>query len=162
MNTNSNLNQIKGSFLKSNINLTLILIFVLIILLAWGCPQYRVHEAEMRGRAELARAEGNRKITVLEANARKEAAKADAEADTIRARGVAQSNKIIGNSLAGNELYLYYLWIRALQENDNDVIYIPTEANLPIMEAGRMAQRAKKSLDQNPAPPQADKETNSH
>jgi hypothetical protein len=33
--------------------------------------------------------------------------------------------------------YLHYLWIHNLAETRNEVIYIPTEANLPILEAGR-------------------------
>jgi hypothetical protein len=54
-----------------------------------------------------------------------------------RAHGVAEANKIIGNSLKGNEAYLRYLWIHNLAESKGDVIYVPTEAGLPILEAGR-------------------------
>ncbi len=31
-----------------------------------------------------------------------------------------------------------YLWINGLELNKNAVIYVPTEANLPILEAGRL------------------------
>jgi prohibitin 1 len=62
-------------------------------------------------------------------------AKKDAEIEVARANGVAQSNKIISGSI--DETYLHYLWIMGLQKNSMQVIYVPTEANIPIMEAGR-------------------------
>ncbi|MBF0490460.1 MAG: prohibitin family protein, partial [Candidatus Omnitrophica bacterium] len=62
-------------------------------------------------------------------------AKKDAEIEVARANGVAQSNKIIAASV--DEAYLHYLWIMGLQKNNSQVIYVPTEANMPIMEAGR-------------------------
>ncbi len=62
-------------------------------------------------------------------------AKMDAEIEVARANGIAQSNKIISGSI--DETYLHYLWITGLQKNDMQVIYVPTEANIPIMEAGR-------------------------
>ncbi len=66
-------------------------------------------------------------------------AKKDAEIEVARANGVAQSNKIIAGSI--DENYLRYLWINGLQKNDSQVIYVPTEANLPIMEASRLRLR---------------------
>lgn len=102
-----------------------------------GCPQYNVWQQEMEGRAELARATSNRQIKIQEANATKESAKLLAEAEVERAKGVAAANTIIGNSLKDNESYLRYLWIQGLQDKDNNVIYVPTEANLPILEAGK-------------------------
>lgn len=62
-------------------------------------------------------------------------AKKDAEIEIARAEGVAQSNKIIAGSIDGN--YLRYLWIKGLQTNNMQVIYVPTEGNIPIMEANR-------------------------
>lgn len=63
-------------------------------------------------------------------------AKKDAEIEVARAQGVAKSNEIIAGSISDN--YLRYKWIEGLQANDDmTVIYVPTEANLPIMEAGR-------------------------
>ncbi len=62
-------------------------------------------------------------------------AKKDAEIEVARAEGVANSNKIIAGSIS--ESYLRYRWIEGLQTNQMMVIYVPTEANLPIMEAGR-------------------------
>ena len=45
-----------------------------------------------------------------------------------------------GESLKNNESYLRYLWIQGLQDGTSEVIYIPTEANLPILEAARAIQ----------------------
>ena len=69
-------------------------------------PKYRVWYATMQGEAEFAQAEGNRRISVLEAEAKLEAAKSLAAAEVERARGVAQANEIIGQSLKNNESYL--------------------------------------------------------
>lgn len=114
---------------------SLILSF-LIILFGFG-PIYSVWSQRLHGEAELARAESNRQIRILEAKAEQEASKALAEAEVIRAEGVARANKIIGDSLKNNEGYLRYLWIQGLQTNQMQVVYVPTEANLPILEANR-------------------------
>jgi hypothetical protein len=50
---------------------------------------------------------------------------------------VAQANQIIGDSLPGNEAYLRYLWIDKMEDAKAQVIYVPTETGLPILEAGR-------------------------
>lgn len=101
----------------------------------WGIPRYKVYSQEMGGKAKLAEAESSRRIAVLEAKAKKESAKMLAEAEVERAKGVAQANEIIGKSLKGNESYLRYLWIQGLQDGSSEVIYIPTEANMPLLEA---------------------------
>ena len=100
-------------------------------------PRYSVWSAQMEGEAEFAQAEGNRRISVLEAEAKLEAAKALAAAEVERAKGVAQANAIIGESLRNNESYLRWLWIENLDKGGNSVIYVPTEAGLPILEAGK-------------------------
>ena len=101
-------------------------------------PYVHVWQESMIGQAELARAESNRQIATCEAIAKKESSKALADAEVIRAEGVAKANKIIGDSLTGNEGYLRYLWIQGLQTNQMQVVYVPTEANLPIMESKRL------------------------
>lgn len=100
---------------------------VVVVALAGLFPLYRVWSEEMRGRAELARAEQNRQIAVL-----------DAQAEVARARGVAEANSIIAEGLGGPEGYLRYLWIQQLSQNGQNVIYVPTETGLPILEAGRL------------------------
>ena len=40
--------------------------------------------------------------------------------------------------------YIQYLWVRQQNANTNNkIIYIPTEAGLPVLEAGRVAQKEK-------------------
>jgi predicted aminopeptidase len=106
----------------------------------WGLPIYGVWQQGLSGQAELAKAEQNRQIKIQEAKAAEDAAKHLASAEIARAHGVAAANKIIGDSLQGNESYLRYLWIQTLDHNKGVVVYVPTEANLPILEASRLKQ----------------------
>ena len=103
----------------------------------WGCPKYDVYSKKMEGEAILAHAQSSREVAVAEAKAKMESAALLAKAEIERARGVAEANKIIGESLKNNEEYLRYLFVNNLENTKNQVIYIPTEANLPILEANR-------------------------
>jgi hypothetical protein len=110
----------------------------------WGCPRYNVWQKTLSGKAELKQAEWNRQIAVKEAEAKKESAIHESQAEVIRAKGVAEANAIIGESLKNNESYLRYLWIQGLHDGTSETIYIPTEANLPILEANRRPSRPEK------------------
>lgn len=113
-----------------------------VILVLWSLAAiervYAVWAQGKAGEAELARADSNRRIKTLEAKAAEESAKHLATAEIIRAEGVAAANKIIGDSLKGNEAYLRYLWVTGMGESKHQTIYIPTEAGMPILEAGRL------------------------
>lgn len=127
---------------KTNINGAQVLgagCFVLVLFVAWlfGGPVYTVWQQNKVGEAELARAEQNRQIAIQEARAKEESAKSLANAEVIRAEGVAKANMIIGDSLKNNDAYIHYLWIEAIRESSSDVIYIPTEAGIPITESSR-------------------------
>lgn len=122
---------------KVSVVLTIIVIIVGLFVVV---PMYNVWHNEKAGEAELARAEQNRQIAILEARAKAESAKSLAEAEIIRAEGIARANQIIGDSLKGNDAYIHYLWIEALKESNNEVIYIPTEAGIPITEARRFKE----------------------
>ena len=74
-------------------------------------------------------------------------AKKDAEIEVARAEGVAKSNEIIAGSIT--EGYLRYRWIEGLQTNQMQVVYVPTEANLPIMESMRFSDYRKNEADFN-------------
>ena len=116
--------------------LTVIVILAFVLVLMFGMPVYRVWQQEMRGKAEFAQAEQNRKIKVEEARANLEAEKLNALAEVERARGAAEAIKIENGTLT--DRYIQYLWVRNQNNlSDKTVIYIPTEGNLPIMEAGR-------------------------
>jgi regulator of protease activity HflC (stomatin/prohibitin superfamily) len=58
----------------------------------------------------------------------------DAEIEVARARGAAESQKIVRSTLSDS--YLQYLWIKTLNENPN-VIYVATEANLPLFKQAK-------------------------
>lgn len=130
---------------ETGIMVLAVLIFIGVLLFLWMViwPMLNVWRASLVGQAELKQAEWNRQIVVREAEAKHEAAKALADAEIERARGVAEANKIIGHSLKDNENYLRYLWIHNLETTKDQIIYVPTEAGLPILEAGRRPNVAK-------------------
>lgn len=105
-----------------------------------GCPRYKVYVQEMEGKAEFVRAEQNRQILIEEAKANLEAEKLNAQAEVERAKGAAEAIRIENGSLTPT--YIQYLWVRQQNAlNDKTVIYIPTETNLPILEAMRLQQK---------------------
>ncbi len=115
-------------------------VWVIIVIIAGllaGCPHYFVWEQSMEGEAQLRHAEWSRQIAVREAQAKRDSSILLAQAEVERAKGVAQANKIIGDSLKGNEDYLRYLWIDSISQTKDQVIYVPTEAQLPLLEAGK-------------------------
>lgn len=103
----------------------------------YGCPRYNVWQQEMSGKAEFAKAEQNRRIKIEEAKANLEAEKLNAQAEVERAKGAAEAIKIENGSIT--PAYIQYLWVRQQNNlNDKTVIYIPTETNLPVLEASRV------------------------
>lgn len=120
-------------------------IAILMIVIVGGglgsCAAYnsiRVWNAETAGEAELAQATSNRRIRVLEAQAKMDSAQLESQAEVARAKGVAEANKIVANGLGGPEGYLRYLYIQNLEQSKGQIIYVPTEGGLPILEAGRL------------------------
>ena len=100
-----------------------------------GGPQYNVWQQSLAGKAELQKAEYTRQVAVLEAQAKKDSAQQLADAEIIRAQGVAKANQIIGDSLKDNREYLQYLYITGLEEGSNKgnvTIYVPTEGGMPV------------------------------
>lgn len=107
---------------------------VVICVLMIGGPIYRVWSQEMKGKAEFAQAEQNRKIKIEEAKANLEAEKLNALAEIERAKGAAEAIKIENGQLSST--YIQYLWVRTQSQNAAEkIIYIPTEASMPILEA---------------------------
>lgn len=103
--------------------------------LVWLLPQINVYYRSTSGKAALMEAESTRQVKVLESKAKKDAAVFDADAEVERAKGVAEANRIIGDSLKDNPRYLQYLYITGLQEGSekgNRTIYVPTEGGMPV------------------------------
>ena len=117
-----------------------VFILVLTIVLAAFPPIYNVWSREMSGKATLREAQWNRQVTIEEAKANLESEKLNALSEIERAKGVSEANAIIGESLKNNEAYLRYLWVKGLTDGSSEVIYVPTEANLPLLEATRKIQ----------------------
>ena len=116
--------------------LTVAGVIVIVLLLGgllWGIPNYKVYSRELNGKAQLKEAEWNRQIAIQEAEALKESAKLKADAEVIRAKGIAEANDIISQSLT--QEYIQYKFVEGLNDGNTEVIYVPTEANLPILEA---------------------------
>jgi len=104
-------------------------------------PKVIIKLREAEGQAQLAQATANRRIQVEEATAARDSAVLLAEAEVSRAKGVAEANQIVAEGLGGPEGYLRYLYIEGLKQAQNagaQIIYVPTEAGLPILEAGRL------------------------
>lgn len=59
----------------------------------------------------------------------------DAEIEVARAEGTAEANRIVGDSISKE--YIQYKFIEGLNDGNTEVIYVPTEANIPVMEATR-------------------------
>ena len=116
------------------------IVLVCVVGLFIAVPYYNVWQQEMSGRAEFAKAEQNRKIKIEEAKANLEAEKLNAQAEIERAKGAAEAIRIENGSLT--PAYIQYLWVRQQANlNDKTVIYVPTETNLPILEANRVKDK---------------------
>ena len=129
---------------KKQIILAVIGAVVVLASLFFIIPWYNVWQQEMSGKAEFAKAEQNRKIKIEEAKANLEAEKLNAQAEIERAKGAAEAIRIENGSLTPT--YIQYLWVRQQSNlNDKTVVYIPTEGNLPILEANRPVLEAPKA-----------------
>jgi hypothetical protein len=124
--------------------IVILVIVSIIVGLFAGWPQYNLYRARVSGQAQLAESISSKQVMVQDALAKKESAQSLADAEVIRAGGVARANKIIGDSLKDNEAYLRYLFVNNLENTKNQIIYVPTEANLPILESRRLPAEASK------------------
>lgn len=125
----------------------LVIVFVVVVIgtvasvggsLAFG-PPYRVWSQRLKGQADLAQAEAETRIAIRRADAEYEAAKHYAMADVERAKGISASIREVEGALGGPEGYLRWKYIHMLEEQDgvSQIVYLPTEAGLPILEAGK-------------------------
>jgi len=124
-----------------------IALLVVAVLILVGMPTYNVYSKQMQGKAAYEQAVQDRRIRVLEAQAALDSAQLTAQAEVARARGTNEANRIMAQSLGGPENYLRWSYIHMLEETagkqGREVIYIPTEAGMPILEAGRRPAAAE-------------------
>lgn len=94
-------------------------------------PFLRVWQQEQEGKASLARANQERQILVTQAQAEKEAATERAEAIRIIGEAAQKYPEYRQQEFMG-------AFAEAIQkENIQQIIYVPTEAGVPITEANR-------------------------
>lgn len=117
-----------------------VILLVLAAALFVGWPQYKIYKMELNGKAELAEAEWSKQIAIEEAKADLESAKLRAESTIIEAQATAEANEIVAGSL--DPMYINYLIAKGLTDGSSEVIYIPTEASIPIIDAGRVTGNA--------------------
>ena len=117
------------------ISLFIALIFslLLVLLLLFGWPHYKVWKQGMGGQAALAEAEQSKMIQV-------QVAKAELESAKLRAEAI----KLVGQAAKDYPEYRKQEFIGAFGEALRDgriqqIIYVPTEANIPIVEAGKQS-----------------------
>ena len=125
-----------NKFKKGNADgllLAMIAAFVVIIFLfflfAW--PQYKVWQQGMAGQAQLSKAQQSKQIAI-------ETAKAELESAKLRAEAI----KVMGKAAQEYPEYRQQEFIGAFGEalregNINQIVYVPTEANIPVLEAGK-------------------------
>ncbi len=117
-----------------------VLVFIAVVIMMFGLPMYNVWQQEMAGKAEMAKAEQNRRILVEEAKARLEAEKLNAQAEIERAKGMAEAMRIENGTLSS--VYNQYLFIRTLEKladkgNLPQIIYMPSEGLVPVMDVSQ-------------------------
>ena len=104
---------------------------------AWQAA--KVYSKEQTGKAQLAEARFSKQVQLEQAKANLDSQKLNSQAEVERAKGAAQAIEIEAGKLTEN--YIRYLWVQQQDSlNEKTVIYIPTEAGLPITEAGRVQQ----------------------
>lgn len=120
---------------------SVLVLAILAALVLVGLPSYNVYARQMQGKAAYEQAVQDRRIRVLEAQAALDSAQLTAQAEVARARGTNEANRIMAESLGGPDNYLRWAYIDMLEETagkpGREVIYIPTEAAMPILEASR-------------------------
>lgn len=118
------------------IRLAVVLVVVLVAAFMFIGPQYRVWQQGMEGEAKLMRAKQERQILVTQAQAEKDAAQ-------LRADAIGIMGKAAQSFPEYRQQEFMAAFGEALREgNISQIVYVPTEANIPIMEAG--GQRAIK------------------
>lgn len=96
-----------------------------------GCPVYNVWTARLDGEATLARAQQARQVLVAQADAELEAASRRAKAIEIMGAAAQQYPEYRQQEFIG-------AFAEALKEGNIDqIVYVPTEANIPVLEATR-------------------------
>lgn len=102
-------------------------------------PQYGVWQQALEGKAELQKADYTRQVAVVEAQAKLDSASKLSQVRIQEAKGIAEANRIIGESLRNNPDYLTFLQIEAIKEGaekGNKTYFVaPNQAGVPVITA---------------------------
>lgn len=110
-------------------------IVLIIWLMGLVMPRLNLYRAETERRAVIAEQRAESEAAEFRAEREVTIAEAEAERDVIRARGIAEANEVIAASLTPE--YIRWLFVDRLDDIDGQIIYVPTEAGVPVTEAGR-------------------------
>lgn len=98
-------------------------------------PKLNLHKANIENQAVIKEQQAHSKAAEFAAQSLVTQAHAKAEATVIEATALAEAQRIIDATLT--PLYVEYLYVKDLASTTNQVIYVPTEGGLPVLEAGR-------------------------
>jgi hypothetical protein len=120
-----------------------VVVVIVVMNMIWSLgigPRWKVWAAHQEGLADLAKANNEQQIQIAKAKARLDAAELNKKAAIVEAEAVAAQIEAIGSQLTEHDLYLRWQWIKMMEDGNSGakVIYVPTEANLPILEASRL------------------------
>jgi predicted lipid-binding transport protein (Tim44 family) len=124
----------KGS---AEILVIVVIVAVIIAVAMFLMPKYRVYSQELRGQAALAEARSSKQVQVEQARGELESSKLRAEAIEIIGKAAQEYPEYRNQEFIG-------AFGEALREGQiEQIIYVPTEANIPILEAGKRSEMEK-------------------
>lgn len=121
-----------------------LVLFIMLLVMGWKWigPKMALYKAntekqqiigEARARADAAKYEADRAVEVAIANA---------SAERERAKGVADAQRTIAETITPE--YVQWLYVDQMDQmaasGKATIIYVPTEGGIPILEAGRMVE----------------------
>lgn len=121
----------KGNADNVLIGMIAVFVFIIFLFFLFAWPQYKVWQQGMAGQAQLSKAQQSKQIAI-------ETAKAELESAKLRAEAI----KVMGKAAQEYPEYRQQEFIGAFGEalregNINQIVYVPTEANIPVLEAGK-------------------------
>lgn len=121
--------------------LVIVSVVMAVGLMMWILPTWNVWRQGLSGEAALKKAQQTRQIIVEQAKAEKEAAQMRAEATAIVGKAAQEYPEYRQQEFIG-------AFAQALESGTiSQIIYVPTEANIPIMEAGKRPSLESKEVD---------------
>jgi regulator of protease activity HflC (stomatin/prohibitin superfamily) len=119
------------SFFSTVVGAVVLFIVALIVACMAGCPQYSVCTQRLEGEAALAKAHATKQVLVTQAQAEKDAAVLRAEAIGIVGKAAKEFPEYRQQEFIG-------AFAQAMHDGRiNQIIYVPTEGSIPILEAGK-------------------------